>query len=336
MPDDRVSGRPTRGLLSARIGVPLLLLVLIVLEIRSGVAALPVWLEGLGVRLGWTDESLLRGLVGTQVGLGLATLLLGRWSRGLAVATLGLLAFAAIAEISALLGREVDSWRFLVPAVLLAIAGAMLPGLLRATPSRADAAQGGSAAWRAIALLAIATVAFAAAARIPVAPRSAPELGSFSGEVVELGPETWVGQTIPATGLATHLPTVTPLTLEGRTALVLYNPRCGSCHDLFDEWFADGAPFRVVAIEVPPEASAVLLESDLPDDVECPGCERMSLRRGPLWLVQPPVVAAVEDGVVTCVAMRPEEVESCLGPWFGRPAAEAAPRPVDAAPTDPT
>jgi hypothetical protein len=325
MPDEAAPG-VGRAAIAARLGVPLLLLVLIVLEIRAGVASLPLWMEGLGGRLGWSDEALVRAVVGVQVALGLATLLVARWSRPLAVSTLTLLGFAAIAELSALLGRDEEAWRFAAPAAVLAVVGAALPALLRAAPPRVSA--GGSAAWRTLGLLAIATGAFAVAARIPVAPLPAEELPSFSGEVVELGPETWTGQTIPATGLASHVPALTALTLEGRTAVVLYNPRCGSCHDLFDEWFAEGAPFRVVAVKVPPEAGALLLESDLPADVACPGCERVELRTGPLWLIQPPVVAAVEDGVVTCVAMRPEEVESCLGPWFGRTsnAPEAASR----------
>jgi len=316
MPDEASTGGG-RSAVAARLGVPLLLLVLVVLEIRGGVASLPVWMDGLGGRLDWSDETLVRVVVGLQVALGLATLLVGRWSRPLAVVALTLLGFAAIAELSALMGRDVEVWRFAAPAAVLAVAGAMLPGLLRMAPKSTP---GGSTAWRVLGLVAIATFALAFAARIPVAPRSAEEVPSFFGEVVEFGPETWAGQTIPATGLPQHVPMLTPLTLEGRTAVVLYNPRCGSCHDLFDEWFAEGAPFRVVAVKVPPEAGALLLESDLPADVACPGCERLELRTGPLWLIQPPVVAAVEDGVVTCVAMRPDEVESCLGPWFGRDA----------------
>jgi hypothetical protein len=322
MPSEAAASPTGRTGLAARLGVPLLLIVLIALEIRSGVASLPAWLEGFGVRFEWSPESLFRGLVGVQAGLALSILLLGRWSRRLALATMAGIAFAAIAELSALLGRDVETWRYLVPAILLAVSGAMLPALLRNAP--AAPGPNGSVAWRAIGLLAIVTIAFGLAARVPVSPLPGPVLGSFSGEVIELRPESWVGQTIPATGLAGHLPAVTPLTLEGRSAVVLYNPRCASCHELFDEWFADGAPFRVVAIQVPPESSAVLLESDLPEDVECPACERLTLRAGPLWIVQPPVVAAVEDGVVTCVAMRPEEIESCLGRWFGRPATTQA------------
>lgn len=307
---------------TARFGVPMLLLALVLIEIRGGEAALPTWLGGVAVRLALADEAMLRILIGVQIGLGGAILLFARWSRAISVATLTLLAFAAIAELSALLGRDVETSRYAPPAILLAIAGAALPGLLKS--GRATTPPRGSVAWGVLGTVIVATASIGFAARLPLPKAPSSDPTSFTGEVVDLAPDTWVGKTIPGSGLAARLPQLTALTLEGRTAVVFYNPRCGSCHELFDEWFAEGAPCRVVAVEIPPEAGAVVLESDLPAEVSCPNCPRLELPGGPLYLIQPPVVAAVEDGVITCVALQPEEVANCIGGWFGRPPATAS------------
>lgn len=305
-------GRPSpAAMMAARVGIPALLAALVAIESRAGLEALPLWIEGLATRLGVAEVGLLRLLMGVQLAFAVAAILLRPWSRAISFTAALLLAFAAVAEISAIAGRGLEASRFLPPAILLAICGLLLPPLARRPPGPAT---GGSPAWRIVVLLAIATASVATAARIPISP-TVPTLGSFSGEIVELAVEDWVGKTIPETGLGARVPTLTALTVEGRSAVVLYNRHCGTCHEFFETWFAEPPPFRVIALEVPPEAGAVVLESDQPDDIECPGCERLSLPRGPLWLVKPPVLVLVEDGRVSCVASEADQVAACLGPW---------------------
>ncbi|MGA0871588.1 MAG: hypothetical protein ACO3SJ_01820 [Phycisphaerales bacterium] len=299
------------AILAARVGVPGLLVALVAIESRGGVEALPFWIDGIATRFEISAEMALRLLIGVQLAFAVAAIVLRPWSRAISLAAALLLSFAAIAELSALAGRGVEAASFLPPAVLLALCGLLLPPLARRPAATIG---GGSPAWRIVLLLAIATASVATAARIPISP-AVPTLGSFSGEIVELAVEDWVGKTIPETGLGARVPKLTALTLEGRSAIVLYNPHCGSCHEFFESWFATPQPFRVIALEVPPEAGAVVLESDQPDDIACAECERLSLPTGPLWLVKPPVLVLVEDGRVRCVAAEPDQVAACLGPW---------------------
>lgn len=299
------------SLLSARLGVPALLIALVAIESRSGVASLPYWIDGLSTRLEVEPEAALRVLIGLQLTFAATAILLRRWSRSISLLAALLLAFAAIAEISALLGRGFEAVRFLPPAAVLAACALLLPPLARRSP---PSTVPGSPAWRVFGLLAIATACVATAARIPIAPKI-PTLGTFSGEVIELAVEDWIGKTIPDTGLGARVPRLTALTVEGRSAVVFYNPHCGACHEFFETWFADPRPFRVIALEVPPEAGAVVLDSDHSGEIDCPGCERLSLPAGPLWLIKPPVLVLVEDGRVECVAWEPDQVAACLGRW---------------------
>ncbi len=302
-----------------RVAVPLLLLLLTGLLALGGLAAAPAWVEGLGARLGAGPGAGVRAMIALQLTLAILGASIGRWSRGVALASLAFLAFAAIAELSAIAGSGADPIAFAAPAAVLAVAGAMLPAAVRSgrPPTKAR----GSAAWRAMTAIAAATAATAIAARLPLgeaipAGTAAAPGGAFSGEVVEFAFEDWKGRRLPDTGLPRRLPTLTALTIEGRSVVVLYSPRCGSCHDLFREHFsAAELPFRVVAVTVPPEPSAMLLPSDQPDRVECPTCIDLALPSGPLWLIRPPVVVAVEDGVVQGVAMTPDEVGGLLREW---------------------
>jgi hypothetical protein len=296
--------------------VPLLLLLLTLLLAVGGLAAAPAWIEGLAIRLGAEPQSALRALIAAQISLALLAAIMGRWSRGIALASLALLAFAAIAELSALAAAGGEPLAFAAPGAVLAIAGALLPAVLRARVSSGTGRRSG--AWPAIAIVTIATAAVAIAARLPLsAPAEAEPPRRFAGEVVEFAFEDWPGRSLPDTGLPRHLPQLTPLTLEGRSVIVLYSPRCGSCHDLFRDWFATrDLPFRVIAVVVPPQPSATLLPSDQPERVDCPSCIDLSLPSGPLWLLQPPVVVAVKDGVVTGVATRPEQVAAALEGWL--------------------
>ena len=112
----------------------------------------------------------------------------------------------------------------------------------------------------------------------------------------------WVGRSIIETPIGQFTPDAVGQ-LGEKGVLILYNPRCGTCHDLFDVHFSEGSDITLVAIEVPPTEEALVLDSEYDDQVDCPTCVFMSLPEGPLWLVGVPYVMMVENGVVTCVAM---------------------------------
>lgn len=321
-----------RASLAARLFVPLLLVVLAVLEVRGGVETLPRWIATVGARIDVRDETLLRGMIALQLGLAAIALLIPRWSRATSATALVLLVFAAVAEVSALVGVGGDALAFVPPLVVLAASGLLLPITLRAVPT---AGSPGSPVWRAIGAMAIAVAALAASARLTLGPMNpgpvpvAPSVAtSPSVEVVELALEDWTGRSLPETGLPRRLPELTPLTLEGRSVIVLHDPRCGQCHDLFATWFGAPVDARVIAVRVPPAAGVTLLESDQPEEVSCADCTRISLPEGPTWLVQTPAVVVVEDGVVRCVAKGLDQVSECLGSWIS-PAVDPS---IDAAP----
>ena len=82
------------------------------------------------------------------------------------------------------------------------------------------------------------------------------------------------------------------------------------CHDLFDKHFGDRLPYRLVSIEVPPAEGVELAENNYPEDVTCPDCVRLTLPRGPVWVVTAPMLVEVVDGRVVCVSG--DDFERCI------------------------
>lgn len=325
MPAER-SVASWRARLAARVFVPLLLLLLAWLEARGGPGTLPRWLATVGSRFDLSEDLLLRVLIALQLALAAIALLIPRWSRTVSTTALVLLVFAAVAEVSALVGTGGEALRFVPPLVILAAAASLLPTTLRALGAASSA---GSPAWRVLGSLAIGVASVAIAVRIPFgdAASSPADARATAVEVVELALEDWSGRSLPETGLPRRLPELTALTLEGRSVLVLHDPRCGQCHDLFATWFAAPVDARVIAVRVPPAPGASLLESDQPEEVACADCVRLSLPTGPTWLVQTPAVVVIEDGVVRCAAKGLDQASECLGSWIS-PAADPS---IDAA-----
>lgn len=325
MPAER-SVASWRARLAARVFVPLVLLLLAWLEARGGPGTLPRWLATVGSRFDLSEDLLLRVLIALQLALAAIALLIPRWSRTVSTTALVLLVFAAVAEVSALVGTGGEALRFVPPLVILAAAASLLPTTLRALGAASSA---GSPAWRVLGSLAIGVASVAIAVRIPFgdAASSPADARATAVEVVELALEDWSGRSLPETGLPRRLPELTALTLEGRSVLVLHDPRCGQCHDLFATWFAAPVDARVIAVRVPPAPGASLLESDQPEEVACADCVRLSLPTGPTWLVQTPAVVVIEDGVVRCAAKGLDQASECLGSWIS-PAADPS---IDAA-----
>jgi hypothetical protein len=298
--------------------------------LSDGTSALPGWMANIGTRAGLDDSATMRIALGAMGSLALVALLLGsrpRLGPAIARAVGGALAFAAIASLSAAIAvplRDGVAAPPLAPGIWALAAGFAIYLLADRAASRAaarrasDAAAGRSprsysAAWTAILILSSLVASFAAASRVDVVRSvTGQPMVRAPGTYVELNYTTWPGRTIPDTGLARIVPMLTALTLEGRSAVVLYDPRCGSCHQLFEEFFAQPhGDEKVIAVRVPPDPDAQLLPSDQPDEVECPHCTFIDFPPGKAYLVARPTLLVVEDGRVTCATEK--DFASCLG-----------------------
>ena len=298
--------------------------------LADGTAALPSWMAQLGGRAGLDAVATMRVAIGIMGSLAFGALLLGsrpRLGPAIGRVTGGAISFAAIASLSAAIAvplRDGAAAPPLSPGAWALAAGfavyllADRAGARAAARLAADAAAGRaprvrSPAWTAMLMLASIVAAFAAAGRVEVVRSVAGTASALApGTYVELDYTTWAGRTIPDTGLARLNPMLTALTLEGRSAVVLYDPRCGTCHTLFNEYFSEPrAGERVIAVRVPPNPDANLLPSDQPEDVNCPHCTFLDLPEGKSYLVGRPTLLVVEDGRVSCATEK--DFSGCLG-----------------------
>ena len=300
----------SRRTLIVAILVPLLLLVLVVAQLFVGGNALPIWIASIAQGRQQDPLIYLRGLIVLELIAAIFLIFFGRRLPLAGIVVLVCIAFVSLAECSAAVRRELLG-SVTVAAIIFTISLCLCFALMRTqTPKKSEAAT--SVAPIGILAMAVLILATAGVAmNLPLAPRTfadgAPlratiQNTSQESRIIELAPESWLGMDLSETVLGRFVPDVKDVVGTGHGVVVLYNPRCGTCHDLFDVYFSEGVDLPVAALLVPPSEQEVVIPSEYPEEVNCPGCEMMSLPNGPLWLVQPPVVLGVTDGVVTCVA----------------------------------
>lgn len=306
-------------LIAGKILCPLLLLFLVATQLAIGGNALPTWLAVIAQRMDQDPLTYLRILIMLESAAAFSILLITTNRRYLLSQTaLILVAFVSLAECAAAVrSRELPD--VVISAIFLAIAIALELVLLKPEPSRRSptSPRRSPMPLKVFAVVVIILmVGIAANASIAprtlsegaVAQREAPSGGS--GRAIEMTPTNWVGRSIRETPLAQFVPDVIDILGEDGI-LVLYNPRCGTCHDLFELYFSgEQMELPIVALEVPPADNALLLESEYADQVNCPTCEFMKLPGGPMWLVGVPYVIRVVDETITCVGK--DGPEDCL------------------------
>ena len=300
--------------LTLRILCPVLLLVLAGSQLRIGGNALPIWLSTLSLKNDVDPMTTLKFLIAIELCLAMLLLFFGARLLRIAQGTLCTIAFVALAEASAAFKRgETTS---IAVSVAFAVVSLGLLLMNSGSKNRSDETEPPASAKRrtnGLALfscLILCCVAVAVPLNTPLAPRTISDgaiiaraaPGQNDGSrIIEMNPMQWVGRPLLETPIGQFTPDALGQ-LGEKGILVLYNPRCGTCHDMFDVHFSEGADVPLVAIEVPPTEEAVVLESEYGEEVDCPTCIFMSLPQGPMWLVAVPYVMIVEDGVVTCVA----------------------------------
>lgn len=307
---------PTGRAGALRVGTSLLLAATALLWVWGGTAWMPPWLATAGARAGLDELRTGQLLVGVMIAAAATIALLGvRCWAGLALARVSilLLAFASVASIAAELARPGGSsfaQAFLLPGAV-AVAALLLHGTVDGVARQGRIALR-SPGWSVLLVLAIATASVGIAARTPLAPsgRAAPKVVVGDDSVV-LDPVPWQGRTLPDTPLSRLLPLLTPLTLEGDSVIVLYNPNCGHCRELFEKHFAVAVPGRrVIAVEVPPAPGSFDAAGDDLGPVPCAECERLMLPPGPAYLLKPPTLVVVRAGRVLCAT--DNDPETCL------------------------
>jgi hypothetical protein len=97
--------------------------------------------------------------------------------------------------------------------------------------------------------------------------------------------------------------------LKGRWIIVFYREDCDHCHEMLMTYFTGKLPVRTLAIAIPDTDPAAALDNP------CDECVKMSLVKGPNYVIGTPVVLAIQDGVVECVVDNAEDIallEGCL------------------------
>ncbi len=97
----------------------------------------------------------------------------------------------------------------------------------------------------------------------------------------------------------------------GRRYVIIYNPTCDHCYDLLSTHFYGELPVPTTVVAMPESKQGFATEGVY--DMPCDTCERLKLRIGCDWLISPPAVIALEDGVVVCAVEQEDVVEpQCL------------------------
>lgn len=98
--------------------------------------------------------------------------------------------------------------------------------------------------------------------------------------------------------------------LSGRWIIVFYREDCDHCHELLGTYFTGKLPVRTLAIAIPDADPSSILDNP------CDECVKMSLAKGPNYVIGTPVVLAIKDGLIECVVENAEDIpalEACLG-----------------------
>lgn len=292
---------------TASLALAVFLVALGVVQLRLGPESTPdparellAWLFGYDAKVAG------RLIVAIEFAAAAAVLVAG--TRFLAICVAVCTAFFSLACVS----RAVSSGGLAFPVLSLA-ASVGLVWLARWSQPKppAEGRRGLSPAWPALGAIAAATFAghwsSAASFYSPEAAARAEAATSAKASTVptiDLEMRPFEGRPLSESTLAKYVPQLVELCATRDAYIVVYSPYCESCFTLFTGTFGVPRPELVVAVAVPMSDDATSASTEAPRPIECLDCVELSLPKGPNWLVAPPMVLKIENGVVTCVADR--------------------------------
>jgi len=124
-------------------------------------------------------------------------------------------------------------------------------------------------------------------------------------------PDSWIGQRWEDLEIARYINGSVTDYCKGRRYVIFYNPTCDHCFDVLEAYFSEDLPVPTTIVAIPEYKRK--FETEGVYEMPCVDCEKLTLKFGCDWIISPPTVVALEDGVIKC-AIEGEEVEEphCL------------------------
>jgi hypothetical protein len=97
--------------------------------------------------------------------------------------------------------------------------------------------------------------------------------------------------------------------LKGRWIVIYFREDCDHCHMMLSSYFTGKLPVKTMTLAIPDADPNNIMENP------CDECVKLSLVKGPTYIVGTPVVLALNDGVVECVVENVDDMaalEGCL------------------------
>ena len=144
------------------------------------------------------------------------------------------------------------------------------------------------------------------------APTPTPASSSLPSYYV-LDTSDWVGQKIQDIDLVRYIPNLPDSINEGQQYLIFYSRTCDHCLMLLELYFGYGSPVPTTLVAIPESKSGFATEDILENP--CLDCTMLELPVGTDWLMTPPILLAIEDGIVQCAKEGEDsEMPECM-PW---------------------
>jgi len=123
----------------------------------------------------------------------------------------------------------------------------------------------------------------------------------------------WPGQPAEDIDLLSWVPGLSDSIQNGQHYVIFYSRTCDHCYELLLEHFSYDPPAPTTLVAIPESVDGFITDGGIENP--CIDCTELELPVGVDWLMTPPVVIAIENGVIWC-AQEAEDgmVPQCL-PW---------------------
>ncbi len=125
----------------------------------------------------------------------------------------------------------------------------------------------------------------------------------------------WAGRKASEIDLISFVPGLAETLGEGRQYLIFYSRTCEHCHELLLEHFSYEPPAPTTLVAIPEMKDGFIEDGQLENP--CLDCAEVDLPVGVDWLMTPPVVVAIEDGVIQCAQEAEDSMMPACLPWHG-------------------